>query len=76
MQLNLDDSAVTRTLKIGGLTKLQLIQNLQDHSIKLNEYAERLLSDDKFSPSKTKYSVTTVTVTVRDLGFPEGATNL
>ncbi|WP_298470709.1 helicase [uncultured Psychrobacillus sp.] len=68
------DSAITRTLEIGGLTKFQLIQKLENHSIRMNEYAERLLSDDKFTPSKTTYSVTTVSLTVRELGFPEGAT--
>ncbi|MER2008033.1 MAG: helicase [Psychrobacillus sp.] len=68
------DSAITRTLEIGGLTKFQLIQKLENHSIRLNEYAEKLLSDDKFIPSKNKYSVTTVTLTVRELGFREGAT--
>ncbi|MCM3359864.1 helicase [Psychrobacillus sp. MER TA 171] len=68
------DSAITRTLEIGGLTKFQLIQKLENHSIRLNEYAEKLLSADKFSPSKNKYSVTTVTLTVRELGFREGAT--
>ena len=68
------DSAITRTLEISGLTKFQLIQKLENHSIRLNEYAEKLLSDDKFIPSKNKYSVTTVTLTVKDLGFPEGAT--
>lgn len=66
--------AITRTIEIGGLTKLQLIQKLQQHSISLNEYAERLLSNDKFTTSKTKYTLKTVELSIRNLGFPEGAT--
>ncbi|MBT2719147.1 helicase [Bacillus sp. ISL-57] len=65
---------ITRIIEVGGLTKLQLIQKLQQHSILMNGYGERLLSDDKFTTFKTKYSLKTVELTVRDLGFPDGAT--
>ncbi|RLL48417.1 helicase [Oceanobacillus piezotolerans] len=67
---------ITRTIEVGGLTKWQLIQKLQQHSILINDYGERLLSDEKFITSKTKYSLKTVELTVRDLGFPDGATML
>jgi hypothetical protein len=40
----------------------------------MNEYGERLLADDKFTTSDTKYSLQTVELTVGDLGFPDGAT--
>lgn len=40
----------------------------------MNKYGEKLLSDDKFTSSKTKYSLETVELTVRALGFPNGAT--
>lgn len=65
---------ITRTVEVGGLTKSQLIQKLQQNSILINEYGERLLADDKFTTSDTKYSLQTVELTVRDLGFPDGAT--
>ena len=65
---------ITRTVEVGGLTKSQLIQKLQQHSILMNEYGERLLADDKFTTSDTKYSLKTVELTVRNLGFPDGAT--
>lgn len=74
MRIYPDCPIVTRTIEVGGLTKLQLIQKLQQHSILINEYGERLLSDDKFTTSDTKYSLKTVELTVRDLGFPDGAT--
>lgn len=68
-----DCPIISRTVEVGGLTKSQLIQKLQQSSILMNEYGERLLADDKFSTSDTKYSLQTVELTVRDLGFPDGA---
>lgn len=65
---------ITRTVKVGGLTKGQLIQQLQEQSILLNELGVRLFADDRFMTSDTVYSLNTVELTVEDLGFPEGAT--
>lgn len=63
-----------RTVEIGGLTKSQLFQKLKQHSILLNKFAEQLFANDKFIVSDKIYSVKTVELKVRDLGFPEGAT--
>ena len=68
-----DCPIISRTVEVGGLTKSQLIQKLQQSSILLNEYGERLLADDKFTISNTKYSLQTVELTVSNLGFPDGA---
>ncbi len=65
---------ITRIVEVGGLTKSQLIMKFQEYSILLNEYGERLLADDKFKTSDTKYRLQTVELTVGDLGFFEGAT--
>ncbi|MGE7690433.1 helicase [Lysinibacillus sp. NPDC097214] len=64
---------ISRTVEVGGLTKSQLILKLQQYSILMNEYGERLFTDDKFITSDTMYSLQTVELTVGDLGFPEGA---
>lgn len=64
----------TRIIEVGGLTKLQLIQKLEQKSILMNEYGERLFANEKFTTSKTKYSLKIVELTVMDLGFPNGAT--
>ncbi|TBX54336.1 helicase [Bacillus mycoides] len=74
MRIYPDCPIITRTVEVGGLTKSQLIQKLQQYSILMNEYGERLLADDKFTTSNTKYSLQTVELTVIDLGFPDGAT--
>lgn len=65
---------IHRTLVIGGMTKTQLIQKLQQSTIALNEYAQQLFASDIFATSRTKYTVHTVQLTVRDLGYAKGAT--
>lgn len=65
---------ITRTVKVGGFTKAQLIQQLQQESIQLNELGERLFADERFTTSDTTYSLHTVELTVEDLDFSDGAT--
>lgn len=65
---------IMRTVEVGGLTKQQLINRLQEYSILLNQYGEKLLTDEKFTTSDSKYTMKTVEITVANLGFPEGAT--
>lgn len=69
-----DCAVITRTVEVGGFTKSQLMQKLQQQSILMNESAESLFADHKFTTSDTKYILQTVELTVRDLGFPDGAT--
>jgi hypothetical protein len=66
--------AITRTVTVGGLTKSELLQELQRNAISMNESGARLFASDQFTTSATRYSVTTVELTVRNLGFPRGAT--
>ncbi len=65
---------ITRTVIVGGLTKAELLQALQSNAIAMNESAERLFASEQFTTAATRYAVTTVELTVRDLGFPRGAT--
>jgi len=65
---------ITRTVTVGGLTKSELIQDLLGNAISLNESAEKLFASDYFTTSRTRYAVTTVELTVRDIGFLQGAT--
>ena len=66
---------ITRTVSVGGRTKAELLQDLQRNAIAMNESAQRLFASDAFTTSETRYAVTTVELTVRDLGFPAGATS-
>lgn len=74
MRIFPDCPVVIRYVELGGLTKGELIQKLQQNSIMMNEYGDKLLSDDRFTTSETIYTLKTVELTIRDLGFPEGAT--
>jgi hypothetical protein len=65
---------ITRKVEVGGLTKSQLIQKLQQYSILMNESGERLIAANIFTTSETKYIIQTVEITVGDLGFLDGAT--
>ena len=65
---------VIRVVTVGGLSKAELLQQLQRHHVSLNESAERLFASDRFATAATRQVLTTVELTVRDLGFPQRAT--
>jgi hypothetical protein len=65
---------ITRTVTVGGLTKSELMEELHRNAISMNESGESLFASDHFTTSETRYSVTTVELTVGDLGCPLGAT--
>lgn len=64
-----DCPIVKRTIEAGGMTKQQLLQRLQQASILMNEYGERLFSDDLFPASAETYMIETVELTVLGLVF-------
>ena len=61
-------------IEVSGFNKDSVLKMLQEHSVALNAYAERLFEDERFMTSDEKYYVETVVMTVADLGFSEGAT--
>lgn len=65
---------IKREVNIGGLQPAQLTQKLHQQGIKLNDYAEQLLSDERFVISEKRQTIQTVELTIRDLSFSEGAT--
>lgn len=67
-----DFSCVKRIVEVGGRTKQELIQQLHASNIRLNEFGDKLLHDEKFLISETKYCIETVEVTVHSLGFHKG----
>lgn len=69
-----DCPVIVRIVEVGGLTKSELIHKLRQQSVLMNEYAERLFADDRFTTSDTTYILQTIELTVADLGFPDGAT--
>ncbi|RIJ66945.1 helicase [Rummeliibacillus sp. POC4] len=70
-----DCPIITRIVEVGGLSKTELIQKLKQNSILMNEYGEKLLTDERFTTSPIKHSLHTVELTVSNLGFPKGTTS-
>lgn len=63
-----------RIITLGGLKRADLIAALTKNAISINTHAETLFASDHFTTSKTPYTVTTVELTVHNLGYPKGAT--
>jgi hypothetical protein len=65
---------IARTVQIGGQTKAELLELLAHNGVELNEAAKILFASDKFVTSDVRRLLRTVELSVRDLGFPQGAT--
>jgi hypothetical protein len=66
-------SAISRTIRVGGMTKHELLAQLRDAKVQLNEYAHVLFAHTKFTTSPTASQVETVELSVADLGCSDGA---
>lgn len=62
-----------RSITIGGNSKQQLFQELEQQSILLNDFAKTLFDSDLFVISREKYNLNVVELKVVELGFPHGA---
>jgi hypothetical protein len=65
---------IERTVQIGGQTKAELLDRLAANGVELNEAAKILFASERFIISEKRRSLSTVEVSIRDLGFPQGAT--
>ena len=72
----LAEKCVTRVVRVGGISKQQLLTQLAEANVELNEAAKELFASDRFTTSDTPQTLVTVEVAVRDLGFAQGATFL
>ena len=66
--------AVARTVRLGGMSKSELLAALQSNGIQLNEYGRSLFANSKFTTSPAISRIATVEISVADLGYGEGAT--
>jgi len=64
----------TRMARIGGVPKEELLSRLQGAGVLLNDAAQALFADARFTTSSVSSLVETVQVSVAALGFPDGAT--
>ena len=65
---------IVRTVQIGGQTKAQLLERLARGGVEMNESGRVLFASDKFITSDVGTQLTTAELSVRHLGFPQGAT--
>jgi len=61
-------------VRVGGMGKSELLQALRDHDVQLNQAAEALFGDRRFTVLSHPQVLEIVPVSVADLGFGEGAT--
>lgn len=67
--------SVIRMIRIGGLSKSELLEELRKNKIQLNESAQILFAHDKFTTMETSTIVETVELSITELGYVEGATS-
>jgi hypothetical protein len=63
----------TRMARIGGVPKVELLSRLQGAGVLLNDAAQALFADARFTTSSVSSLVETIQVSAA-LGFPDGAT--
>ena len=68
-----DCPTIIRTVEVGHLSKSELLQEFERHSIKMNEMGKRLFADAPLARSASSRILKTVELQVRNLGFPNGA---
>jgi hypothetical protein len=62
------------TLSYGGVSKSDLLENLQSFGVMLNDFARILFSSDLFKTSAQPGTIQIISLSVDELGFAEGAT--
>lgn len=61
-----------RELRVGGVTKPDLLQRLAQQAVSLNEYARDLFADADFETSPVARDVRVAFVSLLELGLPDG----
>jgi len=62
------------TVEIGGMSKEELLRQLEEKGIKLTGFTRDMLESSDFATGEEKESAQLVRLTVESLGFPDGAT--
>lgn len=61
-------------VRVGGVKRPKLLKALRAHKIQLNQAAEALFEDRRFTPLGQHHVIEIVSLSVADLGFGDGAT--
>jgi hypothetical protein len=65
---------VPSSVRIGGMSRSELLQALREQGVQLNRYAEALFEDHRFTTLGSGRVVEIAVLSVAELGFDEGAT--
>jgi len=68
-----DYQPVRRVIHVGGRSGRELLEDLERAAVEINEFGLMLLTSAAFKASENRYPLVTVELTVRNLGFPQGA---
>lgn len=68
------DPRVPGSVRIGGMDKRGLLQALRERNVQLNQAAEALFEDRRFTPLSRTRVIEIAALSVADLGFADGAT--
>ncbi len=68
------DKILVREVYVGGCSKDDLLKKLEENKISINEFALNIISNKKFKTSTVRRKLQTAEISVRNLGFPNGAT--
>lgn len=61
-------------VSIGGLSRSELLAALREHDVQLNQAAEALFADPRFTTLGARHVIRIAALSVAELGFGEGAT--
>lgn len=73
-QIGTADLFLPSTVRVGDLAKRELLRTLREHEVHLNQAAEDLFMDCRFSPCKQAETIRIAALSVYGLGFRSGAT--
>jgi hypothetical protein len=66
--------AMPRTVRVGGVSKAELLRALREQGVHLNHFAETLFDDRRFTTLGSPRVVEIAALSVAELGFRAGAT--
>ena len=66
--------SIARAVRVGGVSKRELLAQFQRCGIELNEAGQTLFARDEFKTSETSSVFATVEISVSSLGYAQGAT--
>jgi hypothetical protein len=69
-----DCRTVARTVRVGGMSKSELLAELQNSGIQLNEAGRDLFAHCEFTTSPAISTIATIELAVANLGYVRGAT--